>query len=221
MTSITQLFHDGGSLMWVNLFVLLFALAVVSERMFVLLFRLRINARGFLSAIEKLVMAGNFERAIKVCTSQEGRAVPRVVRSALVNARMGGAAVSAAVDETMTEVTPQITRRGGILWGLANLATLIGLVGTVYGLIESFAAVSLASPDEKATKLTEGIAHAMSNTFFGLAIAVTCVFFHMILSAMVKNVLDGLDHSAIRIENIIARRRLATGGREGASQTAT
>lgn len=220
MTSIAQLFHDGGSLMWVNLFVLLFSLAVVSERMFVLLFRLRINARGFLSAIEKLVMAGNFERAIRVCTSQEGAAVPRVVRSALVNARMGGAAVTAAIDETMAEVTPQITRRGGILWGLANLATLIGLVGTVYGLIESFAAVSLASPDEKATKLTEGIAHAMSNTFFGLAIAVTCVFFHMVLSALVKNVLDGLDHSAIRIENIIARRRLAAGGREGSAQAA-
>jgi biopolymer transport protein ExbB len=216
MTSITQLFHDGGSLMWVNLFVLLFALAVVSERLFVLLFRLRINARSFLSAIEKLVMAGNFERAIKVCTTQEGAAVPRVVRSALVNARMGGAAVSSAVDEAMTEVTPQITRRGGILWGLANLATLIGLVGTVWGLIEAFAAVSLASPDEKATMLTEGIAHAMSNTFFGLAIAVTCVFFHMIISAMVKNVLDGLDHAAIRIENIIARRRMATGGRDAA-----
>jgi biopolymer transport protein ExbB len=219
MLSIAKLFHDGGSLMWVNLFVLLFSLAVVSERLFVLLFRLRINARSFLSAIEKLVMAGNFERAIKVCTTQEGAAVPRVVRSALVNARMGGAAVSAAVDEAMSEVTPQITRRSGILWGLANLATLIGLVGTVWGLIEAFGAVSLASPDEKATMLTDGIAHAMANTFFGLAIAVTCVFFHMLLSAMVKNVLDNLDHAAIRIENIVARRRMATGGRDGAAQT--
>lgn len=220
MTSIAQLFRDGGSLMWVNLFVLLFALAVVSERLFVLLFRLRINDRAFLSAIEKLVMAGNFERAIKLCTSQEGAAVPRVVRAALANARSGAAAVTSSVDEAMTEVTPQITRRAGILWGIANLATLIGLVGTVWGLMDSFAAIALAKPDEKSVQLTQGIAHAMSNTFFGLAIAVTCVFFHMILSVLVKNVLDGVDHSAIRIENILAKRRLSTGGREGASAQA-
>lgn len=220
MTSIAQLFRDGGSLMWVNLFVLIFALAVVSERLFVLLFRLRINDKAFITAVEKLVMAGNFDRAIKLCTTQEGAAVPRVVRAALVNARLGGAAVAASIDESMTEVVPQVTRRAGILWGIANLATLIGLVGTVWGLIESFAAVALVSPDQKSVKLTEGIAHAMSNTFFGLAIAVTCVFFHMFLSVLVKNVMDGLEHSAIRIENILAKRRLATGGREGASASA-
>jgi biopolymer transport protein ExbB/TolQ len=115
---------------------------------------------------------------------------------------------------------PQVTRRSGILWGIANLATLIGLVGTVYGLIQSFAAVGLAAPDQKSVLLTEGIAHAMANTFFGLSIAVTCVFFHMILSVLVKNVMDGVDHSAVRIENILAKRRIATGGREGASSTA-
>lgn len=214
MTSIAQLFRDGGSLMWVNLFVLIFAMAIVSERLFVLLFRLRINEKTFLGAIEKLVMAGNFDRAIKLCTSQEGAAVPRVVRNALVNARMGGAAVTAAIDEGMTEVMPQVTRRAGILWGIANLATLIGLVGTVYGLIQAFAAVSLAQPDQKSVLLTQGIAHAMANTFFGLAIAVTCVFFHMVLTVLTKNVLDGVEHSAIKIENILARRRLASGGRE-------
>ncbi len=214
MTSVAQLFRDGGSLMWVNLAVLMFALATVSERTFVLFFRLRINERAFLAAVEKLVMAGNFDRAIKLCSSHEGAAVPRVVRSALVSARMGAAAVTSSIDETMSEVQPQVTKRAGILWGIANLATLIGLVGTVYGLIQAFAAVGMAAPDQKSQLLTEGIAHAMANTFFGLAIAVTCVFFHMTMSILVRNVLDGLEHSAIRIENILAKRRLATGGRE-------
>jgi biopolymer transport protein ExbB len=221
MTSIAQLFRDGGSLMWVNLFVLIFALAVVSERMFVLLFRLRINDKVFLSTIEKHVMGGNIERAVKLCTSQEGAAVPRVVRAALANARNGAAAVSAAIDEALTEVMPQITRRAGILWGVANLATLIGLVGTVYGLIESFAAVGLAAPDEKSVRLTQGIAHAMSNTFFGLAIAVTCVFFHMMLTVLTKSVTDGVDHAAIRVENMLSsKRRLTSGTREGTQNTA-
>jgi biopolymer transport protein ExbB/TolQ len=156
--------------MWVNLFVLVVALAVVSERLFVLQMRLRINDSAFLQAVEKLVMAGNFERAIKLCTAQEGAAVPRVVRSALV-----------------------------------------------YGLIESFDAIGNAAPDQKSILLTQGIAHAMSNTFFGLAIAVTCVFFHMILTVVTKNILDSLEHSAVRIENILAKRRAAVGGREVAS----
>jgi biopolymer transport protein ExbB len=214
MTSFATLFRDGGSLMYVNLFVLIVAMAIVSERLFVLLFRLRINDRTFLAAIEKLVMAGNFDRAIKLCTSQEVAAVPRVVRNALVSARHGGAAVASSIDEGVAEVMPQVTRRAGILWGIANLATLIGLVGTVYGLILAFAAVGQAAPDQKSVLLTQGIAHAMANTFFGLAIAVTCVFFHMLLSIITKNVLDGVELSAVKIENILGRRRIATGGRE-------
>lgn len=217
MTRFAELFQAGGILMWVNLFVLVVALAVVSERLFVLQMRLRINDSAFLQAVEKLVMAGNFERAIKLCTAQEGAAVPRVVRAALADARLGGAAVTRAIDESMSEVLPAVTKRAGILWGIANLATLIGLVGTVYGLIESFDAIGNAAPDQKSILLTQGIAHAMSNTFFGLAIAVTCVFFHMILTVVTKNILDSLEHSAVRIENILAKRRAAVGGREVAS----
>lgn len=214
MGQLATLFKDGGSLMYVNLLVWIVAMAIVSERLFVLLFRLRINEKTFLAAVEKLVMAGNFDRAIKLCTSQEGAAVPRVVRNALVSARHGGAAVSSAIDEGVAEVMPQVTRRAGILWGIANLATLIGLVGTVYGLILSFAAVGQAAPDQKSILLTQGIAHAMSNTFFGLGIAVQCVFFHMLLSIVTKNLLDSVEISAVKIENILGRRRIAAGGRE-------
>jgi biopolymer transport protein ExbB len=219
MLNIAQLFRDGGALMWVNLAVLIFALAIVTDRLFVLLFRLRINDKAFLSAIEKFVMAGSFDRAVKLCQSHEGAAVPRVVRAALVNARMGGAAVTAAVEESVMEVMPQVTRRAGILWGIANLATLIGLVGTVFGLIESFAAIGLAAPDQKSVLLTQGIAHAMSNTAFGLSIAVTCVFFHMIIAMLTKNVIDGVEHAAVKIENILAKRRLEAGARDQAAVT--
>lgn len=221
MTSIAELFRDGGTLMWVNLFVLVYALATASERMFVLVFRLRINDKAFLAGIEKLVAANNLDRAIKLCSSYEGAAVPRVVRAALLNAQLGGSAIASAIDESMTEIMPQVTRRAGILWGVANLATLIGLVGTVYGLISSFAAVGLAAPDQKSILLTQGIAHAMANTFFGLAIAVTCVFFHMILSVLTKNVMDGVEHASVRIENILARRRLAMRGKAAPAAAAT
>lgn len=217
MLNPVQLFRDGGALMWVNLAVFIFALAIVTERLFILLFRLRINEKAFLSSVEKLVMAGNFDRAIKLCQTHEGAAVPRVVRAGLQNARLGAGAVSAAIEESMSEVLPQVTRRAGILWGIANLATLIGLVGTVFGLIQSFAAISLAAPDKKSQLLTEGIAHAMSNTAFGLSIAVSCIFFHMIIAAVTKGVIEGVEHSSLRIENILARRRMEAGTRDQAA----
>src|SRR5262245_38388416 len=99
-------FRDGGMLMLVTLLVAVVGAAIVAERLFVLGFRLRVSHKKFLEAIEKLVMTGNYERAIKLCTANAPAVVPRVVRSALANARLGSAAVSASVEEAMSEVLP-------------------------------------------------------------------------------------------------------------------
>ena len=149
MQSVAKFFHDGGNLMYINVFISVFALAIVAERLYMFLFRLRVNTKVFMAEIEKLVNAGNFDKAIKQCSSLEGAAVPRVIRAALINARLGGAAVNSAVEESMLEVTPQVMKRAGILWAIANLATLVGLVGTVFGLIQGFGALAFAAPDQK------------------------------------------------------------------------
>lgn len=221
MDSVAKFFHDGGNLMYLNVAILVFGLAVVSERLYMMLFRLRVNTKVFMTEVEKLVNAGNFDKAIKLCGSVEGAAVPQVVRAALVNARLGGPAVTAAVEETMLEVQPLVMKRSGILWAIANIATLVGLVGTVFGLIQAFAALSFASPDQKSALLTQGIAHAMNNTAFGLSIALVCIFFHMILSLLTRSVLEGLDHSAVKMENILSRRRLQSGGRDTAASASS
>ena len=211
MASVAQFFRDGGNLMFVNLFVAVLSLAIVSERLYMFLFRLRINTKVFMAEIEKLVNAGNFDKAIKQCSSLEGAAVPRIIRAALINARQGGAAVMAAMDEARAEVEPQVTRRAGVLWAVANIATLIGLVGTVFGLIEAFGAISVAAPDQKSAMLTRGISHAMNNTAWGLSIALICIVFHLVLTQMTRGLTEAMDHSSIRIENILARRRLQAG----------
>jgi biopolymer transport protein ExbB/TolQ len=220
MLTISKFFHDGGALMYVNLLVAVVSLAVVSERLYMFVFRLRVNTRVFMAEIEKLINAGNFDKAIKQCSSLEGAAVPRVIRAALINARLGGPAVTSALEEAMLEVTPAVTKRSGILWAIANIATLIGLVGTVFGLITAFSAMSFAAPDQKSALLTQGIAHAMNNTAFGLSIALVCVVFHMILSILSRNLLEAMDHAAVRVDNILAKRRLQSGGREQGSAPA-
>ena len=106
---------------------------------------------------------------------------------------------------------PAITKRAGVLFGIANLATLIGLVGTVFGLIESFESISLAAPDKKSEMLTSGIAHAMSNTAFGLSFATFCVGCHMVLSGMARGLMQSVEHAGLRTENLLARRAAGEG----------
>lgn len=221
LDGVVRFFEDGGKLMFVNMAVLVFALSVIAERLFMVLFRLRVNDKAFVATIEKLVFAGNVDRAIKLCTAQSAAVVPRVVKGALMNARTGGAAVSTAVEESMLEALPQVTKRAGMLFAIANIATLVGLVGTVFGLIDAFAAIGFAAPEQKNQLLTQGIAHAMNNTAWGLSIALVCIFFHMLLGQFTKSLMEGLEHSAVRIENILARRRLETRGREPAAGTGT
>jgi biopolymer transport protein ExbB/TolQ len=205
--SILKFFQEGGNVMLVNLGVLVLAFSVVAERLYALLLKLRLDEKKFLAAIETFVNAGNFDRAVKLCGEHPGVPAAAVVKSALSAAGSGSQAVAAAIDESILEVKPAVQKRAGILWGIANLATLIGLVGTVFGLVEAFEAIGIAAPDQKSLLLTQGIAHAMNNTAFGLSIAVTCVAFHMVLSNLTKSVMHGVEFSAVRIENILAKRR--------------
>jgi biopolymer transport protein ExbB len=217
MQGIAQFFKDGGSLMYVNLVVAVFAAALIAERLYMLGMRYRIDEKRFLGQIEKLVNAGNIEKAVKLCTSEATALLPQVVRSGLMNARLGAAAVTAAIDESMAEVMPLVTRRVGLLWGIANIATLIGLIGTIFGLIDSFAAQALASPEQKAALLTRGIAHAMNNTAFGLSIAVSCIIFHMVLSSLTKSTVESMEFGAVRTINILGKRFVKPAGASSAS----
>ena len=105
-----------------------------------------------------------------------------------------------------------------MLWSIANVATLIGLIGTITGLIGAFAAVALASPDQKSALLTKGISEAMNNTAFGLSIAVTCILAHMFLSGTTKKIAEGTEYGAVKIENILTRLRQQSTQRDQAAK---
>lgn len=205
MNFFIKLFQDGGYLMFVNLGVLVFSLALICERLYMLLFRYRMNSKAFLAEIERSILAGNIEKAKRTCLSLPKPVLPRVIQAALVNVRLGPAAVSSAVDEAMLEVVPLVTRRAGMLWAIANIATLVGLVGTVFGLIQAFGAVGVVSPADKARILTQGISHAMNNTAFGLSIALVCIVFHMIVSNIAKGLVEGLELGSTKVSNLLSK----------------
>jgi biopolymer transport protein ExbB len=203
---LAEFFREGGPFMFVNLVACAVAVAIIVERMISLAFRLNVNAAPFMEQIQKLVMTGNVDRALKLCGAAPKAALSRVVRAGLSRANRGEAEVSRALEEAVLEVTPLVSKRIASLWSLANIATLLGLIGTIMGLIGTFRSLGAASPEMKQMMLTKGISEAMNNTAFGLGIAVTCIVAHLLLISKSKAMIEEIEFNALRLENLLARR---------------
>jgi biopolymer transport protein ExbB/TolQ len=204
--SLAQFIRDGGPFMWVNLVTSAVAVAIIVERTIVLAFRLNLNAGPFMEQVQKLVLSGNVDRAVKLCAAAPRTALSRVIRSGLTRANRGGDEVARALEESVLEVTPAISRRIASLWSLANIATLVGLIGTITGLIGTFRSLGEATPELRSKLLSAGISEAMNNTAFGLTIAVTCIVAHLMLTSKAKSMIEEVEFNALRLENLLARR---------------
>ncbi|MFL5263952.1 MAG: MotA/TolQ/ExbB proton channel family protein [Anaeromyxobacteraceae bacterium] len=203
---LAEFFREGGPFMFVNLIASAVAVAIIVERTLALAVKLNLNAAPFMEQVQKLVMTGNVDRALKLCGAAPKAALSRVVRAGLARANRGEAEVSKALEEALMEVTPLVGKRIASLWSLANIATLLGLIGTITGLIGTFKSLGAASPEMKQIMLSRGISEAMNNTAFGLGIAVTCIVAHLLLTSKSKAMIDELEYNAVKLENLLSRR---------------
>jgi len=199
---IQEFIKHGGPFMIMNFVCLAVVVAVIVERAIYFLGRGHINAKAFLEQIKRLLAANNIDRAKKLCDATSAP-VARVAKAGLARAHKGEAAVAQAIEETMVDVQPEIKKRISSLWSLANIATLLGLLGTITGLIATFEAVAHATPAERQQRLSAGISEAMYNTAMGLLIAVICMVAHLILSAAAKKVVGDLESFSLRLENML------------------
>ena len=110
------------------------------------------------------------------------------------------------MEESILEVTPLLQKRIQSLWSLANIATLLGLIGTITGLIAAFRSLGAVAAEQKNLVLSKGISEAMNNTAFGLGIAVTCILAHLILTSKAKGMIEEVELNALKLENLLARR---------------
>lgn len=203
MGAIADAFRNGGIWMYLILGVSIVAIGVMIERFIFLFFKYNINATAFMAQIQKLVMAGNVDRAIKLCNAAPSAALPRVVKAGLTRANKGEVAIQNAIEEATLEVVPMVTRRTPALLALANIATLLGLLGTIIGLIDAFDSLATAAPEDRQEMLSRGIAVAMNTTAFGLIVAIPTMLSHLFLSGISKRIVEEIDQYSVKLENLL------------------
>jgi biopolymer transport protein ExbB/TolQ len=201
---IMEAFKTSPIFLSLNLGVSAIVVGMIAERAIFQITKYRVNSKEFFAQIKKLVTAGNIDRAIKLCDAGDYPTL-QLVKAGLTHANKGPDEIDAAMSEKIGELKPAVEKRVGSLWSLANIATLIGLLGTVTGLIHTFGAVAAPglSPADKSRLLASGISEAMWNTAFGLAIAVTCMIAHLVLHQRSKNIQHDLDSTQERVFNLL------------------
>ena len=204
--SIAEFFHAGGKMMFPILLVGLVGMAIAIER-WITIARAQKQTTNMWTNVEPALSEGDFDKARKI-VGDDNSPLGRLLGAGL---SMQGAVrrrddVEKAMQEGMMEVIPRLEKRTHYLGTFANLATLVGLLGTVSGLIAAFAAVASANPAEKANLLSASISEAMNCTAFGLGTAVPLLFLHAFLSSRTQHLVESLEMAAIKYLNVLSLR---------------
>ncbi len=203
----------GYEFMWILILPAIFAVAIAVERIIFILIKSDINAPKFMTEIRKLTAAGKYEDALELCNRAQDRALPKVVacglRTVVGRDSVDFRTVQNSVDEGMLEVVPKLTQRTHYLAMIANVATLLGLLGTIAGLVLSFKAISSPGIDatEKARLLASGISTAMNTTLFGLIIAVPTILTYTYLMTRTNKIIDEIDEHMVKFINLLTGNR--------------
>ena len=203
-------FHEGGWGMWPILIIMMLTIAIVVERA-VFLRKAVIDKEKLVALLRSQISAGNIQGAIKVCS---GNSTPltRIVQSGLMRANRGNDEITAAMDEAGLRELPAVEKRTGYLAMLGNLATLAGLLGTITGLIKSFAGVAGVDPSQKATLLSKGISEAMNCTAFGLATGIMGLAAFAWLNGKTQGILDDVAEVKKNVSNLLYQAKAAMRG---------
>jgi biopolymer transport protein ExbB/TolQ len=217
MNGILHAFEGGGFWMWPILAIFLICWSITIERFYFLYFSIREDKEGLLRALNNNLLRGDFQGAIRLLGTQNPGPLAKVLKAGLLKVHRPDIEVQAALDEASLRVVPTLEKRTGYLAVLSNAATLAGLLGTIIGMIKSFAAVAAADPGEKATLLAEGIAEAMNCTAFGLITAIPALLGYAVLQARTQHLIDDINECVVTELNLVlGNRALFAAAAEGA-----
>lgn len=183
------------------------AVAIILERIMRIVFQYNIDGTSFMFEVQKYVLANDIDGAIRLCNGAGRAALPRVIKAGLQRASRDEHQIQNAVDAASLEVIPKIEKRLHYLGLIANLATLLGLLGTISGLIYSFGEVAKAPAAERQNVLSAGIAEALNCTAFGLLVAITAMIFHSWLSSRASTLVEEVDEYSVKLIDLLSARK--------------
>jgi biopolymer transport protein ExbB len=204
---IVRFFQGGGFMMYPIAAVLVVGVAIAIER-WVYLTVTALRNRGLWNEISPFLAQGDFRQAVQL-TSKSPAAIGQILSYGL--ARISSARrredIEKAMEESLMDIMPRLERRTHYIATFANLATLLGLLGTVIGLINAFAAVATVNPAEKANLLSASISVAMNCTAFGLMTAVPLLLIHAVLQTKTTELTDSLEMASVKFLNAVTERQ--------------
>lgn len=202
-TTVVSFFQDGGPFMYPIAVVLGIGLAIALERFLYLMNQTRVNRRDYDKILPLLKQRR--ERELAEVTRKSGSAMARIIADGL-NRRSSSrrrSDIEYAMEEGLLEILPNIERRTQYLATFANIATLLGLLGTIIGLIAAFTAVANADPAEKASLLSSSISIAMNTTAFGLMVAIPLLLVHSMLQSKTAAIVESLEIAVVKFLNLM------------------
>jgi len=194
-------FQEGGWGMYPILLLFFLTVGIAAER-FLYISKSRVDTDKLMSLLKSQIVAGNIQGAINTCQASPSP-VTKIIAAGLRRAGGTDHDVQQGMDEEALRELPKIEKRTGYLSMLGNLATLAGLLGTITGLIKSFAGVAGVDPSMKATMLSRGISEAMNCTAFGLGTGILGLATYAWLNGMTQHVLDGINQATVETLNLV------------------
>ncbi|MBW2722926.1 MAG: MotA/TolQ/ExbB proton channel family protein [Deltaproteobacteria bacterium] len=202
--SFIAFFVTGGPFMYPILIVFAVGAAIAIER-YITLTMVRVKNQSAWNKVQPSLMSGDFSEARQM-TSEDDSTISQLLGMGL--ARQGAVRrreeIEIAMEESMMEIIPQLEKRTPYVALASSIATLLGLLGTIMGLIEAFTAVANANPAEKADLLSASISVAMNTTAFGLMVAIPLLVTSTVLSAKTGEIIDGLEMASVKVLNVIS-----------------
>ena len=202
--SIIGFFVTGGPFMYPILIVFAVGAAIATER-YITLSIVTARNQSVWKEVQPALIGGDFERARELTTDDDSSISKLLImgldRQGAVRRRED---IEIAMEESMMEIIPQLEKRTPYVALASNIATLLGLLGTIMGLIEAFTAVAKANPAEKADLLSASISVAMNTTAFGLIVAIPLLVTNQVLMAKTSEIVDSLEMASLKALNVIS-----------------
>ncbi len=204
--TVISAFQKGGYAMWLIAIAMVVGLVFALER-FIRLTQANVNATLFMVEVQKYILANDLDGAIRLCNGTGKAALPKVVKAGLQRASRDQEQIQNAIDAASLEVIPKLERNLPYLALIANVATLLGLLGTISGLIQSFKAIEQGDPAQRQAILAAGISEAMNATAFGLVTAIFAMVAHSVLSNKATKILEEIDEFGVKLLDLLSARR--------------